>query len=150
MFFEPLAGQRYVSVTERRTKMDWAYVVRELVDQDYPDAVRITLVLDNLNTHSLGSLYEAFEPAEAQRIASRLEIHHTPKHGSWLNMAEIELGVLNRQCLDRRIPDPATLQRYVAAWQTHRHQRQVKADWQFTTADARIKLKRLYPSIQDG
>lgn len=150
MFFEPLAGQRYVRVTERRTKMDWAYAVRELVDQYYPDAVRITLVMDNLNTHSLGSLYEAFEPAEAQRIARRLEIHYTPKHGSWLNMAEIELGVLNRQCLDRRIPDPATLQRYVAAWQTQRNQRQVKVDWQFTSPDARVKLKRLYPSIQDG
>ena len=116
----------------------------------YPQAQSIPLVIDNRNTHSLGSLYEAFEPAEAQRIARRLQIHHTPKHGSWLNMAEIELGVLNRQCLDRRIPDPATLQRYVAAWQTQRNQRHVKADWQFTTADARIKLKRLYPSIQDG
>jgi DDE superfamily endonuclease len=105
--------------------------------------------MENLNTHSPGSLYEAFDPAQAKRIADRLEIHYTPKHGSWLNMAEIELGVLNRQCLDRRVPDPATLQRSVATWQTKRNQRQVKVDWQFTTADARIKLKRLYPSIQD-
>jgi len=150
MFFEPLAGQRYVKVTEQRTKVDWAYAVRDLVDLHYPDAERITLVMDNLNTHSPGSLYEAFEPAEAQRIADRLEIHHTPKHGSWLNMAEIELGVLSRQCLDRRIPDSVALQGYVAAWQTKRNQCQVKVDWQFTTADARIKLKQLYPSIQGG
>lgn len=150
MFFEPLAGERFVKVTEHRTKVDWAYAVRDLVDQHYPDAERITLVMDNLNTHSPGSLYEAFDPAEAQRIADRLEIHYTPKHGSWLNMAEIEFGVLSRQCLDRRIPDSAALQSCVAAWQTKRNQRQVKVDWQFTSADARIKLKRLYPSIQDG
>lgn len=149
MFFEPLAGQRVVTVTERRTKVDWARAVRDLVDQHYPQAERITLVMDNLNTHSLGSLYEAFAPAEAQRLANRLDIHPTPKHGSWLNMAEIELGILSRQCLDRRIPDPLTLKRLVAAWQTKRNQRQVKVDWQFTTADARIKLKRLYPSIHD-
>ena len=149
MFFEPLAGQRFVKVTEHRTKVDWAYAVRDLVDLHYPLAECITLVMDNLNTHSLGSLYEAFAPAEAQRIAARLEIHFTPKHGSWLNMAEIELGILSRQCLDRRIPDPTTLQRAVAAWQSKRNQRQVKVDWQFTTADARVKLKRLYPSIHD-
>jgi hypothetical protein len=149
MFFEPLAGLRFVKPTERRTKMDWAEAVRDLVDRHYPQAERITLVMDNLNTHSLGSLYEAFAPAEAQRIARRLDIHHTPKHGSWLNMAEIELGILNRQCLDRRIPDTPTLHRLVALWQTSRNQQQVKADWQFTTADARVKLKRLYPSIHD-
>lgn len=149
MFFEPLAGQRFVKVTERRTKVDWANAVRDLVDLYYPEAEQITLMMDNLNTHSLGSLYEAFEPTEAKRIADRLDIHHTPKHGSWLNMAEIELGVLSRQCLDRRIPDPMTLKRSVAAWQAKRNQRRVKADWQFTTADARIKLRRLYPSLQD-
>jgi DDE superfamily endonuclease len=149
MFFEPLAGQRFVKVTEHRTKVDWAHAVRDLVDLHYPQAACITLVMDNLNTHSLGSLYEAFEPAEAQRLAARLEIHYTPKHASWLNMAEIEFGVLSRQCLDRRIPDPDTLRRSVAAWQTKRNQRHVKVDWQFTTADARIKLKRLYPSIHD-
>lgn len=150
LFFEPLAGQRFVKVTERRTKVDWAQAVRDLVDLFYPQADRITLVMDNLNTHSPGSLYEAFEPAEAKRIADRLEIHRTPKHGSWLNMAEIEFGILSRQCLDRRIPDSLTLKRSVAAWQTTRNARRVKADWQFTTADARIKLKRLYPSIHDS
>jgi DDE superfamily endonuclease len=149
MFFEPLAGKRVVKLTERRTKVDWAYAVRDLVDGYYPDAACITLVMDNLNTHSRGSLYQAFEPAEAKRMADRLEIHHTPKHGSWLNMAEIELSVLSRQCPDRRIPDPLTLQRSVTAWQTKRNQGRVKVDWQFTTQEARIKLKRLYPSIQD-
>src|SRR5260370_32160886 len=113
MFFEPLAGQRFVQVTDHRTKIDWAYAVRDLVDIHYPEAELITLVMDNLNTHSLGSLYEAFEPAEAKRIADRLDVHHTPKHGSWLNIAEIELGILSRQCLDRRIPDPPLLTRYV-------------------------------------
>jgi hypothetical protein len=150
MFFEPLAGQRVIKVTDRRTKVDWAYAVRDLVDIHYPNAETITLVMDNLNTHSFGSLYEAFEPAEAHRIADRLEIHYTPKHGSWLNMAETELSVLARQCLDRRIPEPILLKRYVTTWQTRRNQAQVKVDWQFTTADARIKLKRLYPSIQAG
>ena len=150
MFFEPLAGQRFVQVTEHRTKIDWAYAVRELVDLHYPDADRVTLVMDNLNTHSPGSLYEAFEPAEAKRIADRLEIHHTPKHGSWLNMAELELGILARQCLDRRIPDSATLSRCVSLWQSNRNQAQVSVDWRFTSADARIKLKRLYPSIHES
>jgi len=150
MFFEPLVGRRFIQVTEHRTKVDWAYAVRELVDVHYPEAETITLVMDNLNTHSLGALYEAFEPAEAKRIADRLEIHYTPKHGSWLNMAEIELSVLARQCLDRRIPDAALLKCSVAAWQTRRNQAQVKVDWRFTTADARIKLKRLYPSIQSS
>jgi hypothetical protein len=150
MFFEPLAGQRFVKVTDRRTRVDWAYAVRDLVDVYYPDAETITLVMDNLNTHSLGSLYEAFAPDEAKRIADRLDIHHTPKHGSWLNMAEIELSVLSGQCLDRRIPDQDTLTRCVALWQANRNQAQVTVDWRFTTADARIKLKRLYPSIQES
>ena len=147
IFFEPLAGQRFVKVTDHRTKIDWAYAVRELVDVWYPDAPLITLVMDNLNTHSLGSLYEAFAPSEAKRIADRLEVHHTPKHGSWLNMAELELGILARQCLDRRIPDPSTLKQGIALWQTNRNQAQLTVDWQFTSADARIKLKYLYPSI---
>jgi hypothetical protein len=150
MFFEPLVGRRFVKVTARRTKVDWAHAVRDLVDVYYPEVETITLVMDNLNTHSLGSLYEAFEPAEAKRIADRLEIHHTPKHGSWLNMAEIELGVLSKQCLDRRIPDQPTLTRCVALWQLERNTSHITVDWRFTTADARIKLKRLYPSIHDG
>lgn len=150
MFFEPLVGQRFVRVTDHRTKIDWASAVRDLVDIHYPDAELITLVMDNLNTHSLGSLYEAFEPAEAKRIADRLDIHHSPKHGSWLNMAEIELGVLSGQCLDRRIPDQPTLKRCVSLWQSNRNQARVTVDWRFTTADARIKLKRLYPSIHES
>lgn len=149
MFFEPLAGQRFVTVTDRRTKIDWANAVRDLVDLHYPQAERITLVMDNLNTHSPGSLYEAFQPAEAKRIADRLDIHYTPKHGSWLNMAEIELGVLSGQCLNRRIPDQATLRRCVALWQSKRNHSQVTVKWRFTTADARVKLKRLYPSFHD-
>ena len=150
MFFEPLAGQRVVTVTDRRTKLDWAYAVRELLDGVYPDAETVTLVMDNLNTHSLGSLYEAFEPAEAKRLADRLEVHHTPKHGSWLNMAEIELGVLARQCLDRRIPDQVTLKHAVSLWQLRRNHAHSTVNWRFTTADARIKLKRLYPSIHES
>ena len=137
-----------MEVSDRRTKEDWALVVRQLVDVDYPDKDRIVLVLDNLNTHHPASLYQAFKPAEARRIAERLEIHHTPKHGSWLNMAEIELGVLSRQCLARRIPDQGVLQREVGAWQDQRNQDRIQVDWRFTTADARIKLKSLYPSIQ--
>jgi hypothetical protein len=148
MVFEPLAGQRHVKVTDRRTAVDYAYVIRDLVDVYYPKAEKIVLVQDNLNTHAPASLYEAFEPAEARRILERLEIHYTPKHASWLNMAETELSVLGRQCLGRRIPDQPTLTREVAAWETKRNTALVKVDWQFTTADARIKLKRLYPSIQ--
>ena len=148
MLFAPLEGWRRVEVTDRRTRADWARVVKRLVDQDYPDRERIVLVMDNLNTHHPASLYEAFEPAEARRIAERLEIHYTPKHGSWLNMAEIEIGVLDRQCLDRRIPDQSVLRREVAAWQQQRNQDAIRVDWRFTTADARIKLKSLYPSIQ--
>ena len=149
MLFPPLEGWRQVEVTDRRTKVDWARVIRKLVDEDYPDKGRIVLVMDNLNTHHPASLYDAFEPAEARRIAERLEIHYTPKHGNWLNMAEIELGVLARQCLDRRIPDQAALRRESKAWQDRRNQDTIKVDWRFTTADARIKLKSLYPSIQN-
>ena len=150
MGFEPLTGQRQVKVTERRTAVDFAHVIQELVDVQYPQAEKIVLVLDNLNTHTPASLYEAFAPAEARRLMERLEIHHTPKHGSWLNMAEIELSVLARQCLDRRIPDPTTLAQEVAAWERQRNAAQCRVDWRFTTPDARIKLKRLYPSIQLG
>lgn len=145
---EPMVGQRYVTVTERRTAVDFAEVIRELVDRRYPDAAKVVLVMDNLNTHKPASLYEAFEPAEARRLAERLEIHYTPKHGSWLNVAEIELGILNRQCLDRRIGTIDELKQEVRAWQRSRNNACGTVDWQFTTADARIKLKRLYPSFK--
>ena len=148
MLFAPLEGWRRAEVTDRRTKSDWARAVKQLVDEDYADKDRIVLVMDNLNTHRPASLYEAFEPAEARRIAERLEIHYTPKHGSWLNMAEIEIGVMVRQCLDRRIPDQSVLQREVGAWQHQRNQNAIRVDWRFTTEDARIKLKSLYPSNQ--
>lgn len=148
MQFEPLVGRRHVKVTERRTKIDFAHVVRELVDDHYADTDTIVLVMDNLNTHKTGSLYEAFQPAEARRLIERLEIHYTPKHGSWLDMAETELSILTRQCLDRRIPDRKTLIREVAAWEAARNDAECKIDWQFTTEDARIKLKKLYPSIE--
>jgi transposase len=148
MAFEPLAGRRVVGVTDRRTAVDFARFLRRLLDEVYPEADRVVLVTDNLNTHGPGSLYEAFEPAEARRLAERLEWHYTPKHGSWLNMAEIELSVLARQCLDRRIPDRAGLAREVATWAAERNAAGVKADWQFTTADARTRLKKLYPTVQ--
>ena len=148
MLFAPLEGWRRVEVTERRTRTDWARVVRKLVDEDYPDKERIVLVMDNLNTHHPASLYQAFELAEARRIAERLEIHYTPKHGSWLNMAEIELGVLARQCLDRRIPGQVVLEQETKAWQNQRNRDSIRVDWRFTTKDARIKLKSLYPSLQ--
>jgi DDE superfamily endonuclease len=148
MVTEPLVGQRYVTVTERRTAVDFAEVIRDLVDRRYPDAEKIVLVMDNLNTHKPASLYEAFEPAEARRLAERLEIHYTPKHGSWLDIAEIELGILNRQCLDRRIGTVDELKQEVRAWQRSRNNACGTVDWQFTTADARIKLKRLYPSFR--
>ena len=148
MMFEPLIGKRHVKVTRRRTKIDWAYCVREMVDQIYPDAEQIVLVMDNLNTHNKSSLYEAFEPAEAKRIADKLEIHYTPKHGSWLDMAEIELGILARQCLSRRIDNMEQLKDEVAAWQVIRNTAEAKVNWRFTTKDARIKLKKLYPSIE--
>lgn len=148
MFFEPLQGWRHLKVTQRRTRQDWAWAMKDLVDVCYPDAKRIIVVLDNLNTHSGASLYETFEPAEARRIWERLELHYTPKHGSWLNMAEIELSVFARQCLNRRIPDQDILHREVAALETERNRAASTVDWRFTTADARIKLKRLYPVIQ--
>ena len=150
MLFAPLEGWRRVEVTDRRTKADWARVVKQLVDEDYPHKDRIVLVRDNLNPHHPSSLYEEFEPAEARRIAERLEIHYTPKHGSWLDMAEIEIGVMVRQCLDRRIPDQSVLRREVgaSAWQQQRNRDTVRVDWRFTTSDARIKLKSPYPSIQ--
>ena len=148
MMFEPLAGRRQVTITERRTRRDWAACVRELLDEMYPQAQRVVLVMDNLNTHTPASLYQAFPPAEAKRIADRLEIHYTPKHGSWLNMAEIELSILDRQCLARRIADMDELKREVAAWQTNRNASAAKVDWQFTTSEARTKLKKLYPSLE--
>jgi hypothetical protein len=145
---EPLRGWRQVQLSDQRTRRDFAQCVKDLVDDHYPDAERIVLVLDQLNTHSPASLYEAFPPTEAKRLADRLEIHYTPKHGSWLNMAEIELSVLQRQCLDRRLGDRAMLEREVAAWVTARNGATARIDWRFTTEDARIKLKRLYPVIQ--
>lgn len=148
MRFEPLGGRRRVKVTDQRTKIDFAYVIREMVDKDYPDAEVIVLVMDNLNTHKPASLYEAFEPAEARRLIEKLEIHYTPKHGSWLNMAETELSIVTKQCLDRRIPDIVTLRREINAWERQRNKAKSKINWQFTTHDARIKLRKLYPSIQ--
>jgi len=147
MAFEPLAGQRITKVTDQRTKIDWAHFIQELVDQHYPHAEKIRLVIDNLNTHTKTSLYEAFAPAEAKRIADKLEIHYTPKHGSWLNMAELELSHLRRQCLGGRIAAKAPLIKKVQAWNLQRNERHAKAHWQFTTEDARVKLRRLYPII---
>ena len=149
MMFEPLAGQRDVKVTERRTKTDYAACLRHLSDERYPDAEIIVLVQDNLNTHSPASLYEAFAPAEAQRLAARFEWHYTPKHGSWLDMAEIELGILSRQCLSQRIDNIEKLCEETAAWEKDRDTAQVKVNWQFTTANARAKLKSLYPSMEE-
>jgi transposase len=149
MIFEPLAGKRRVKVTDRRTALDFAEVIRELVDS-YPKTDKIVLVMDNLNTHKMASLYEAFAPDEARRLIERLEVHYTPKHGSWLNMAETELSVMTKQCLRRRIPDKPTLVSEVAAWESPRNTGRCRIDWRFTTANARIKLKRLYPSIQVG
>lgn len=145
---EPLRGWRKVRVTERRTAVDFAEQLRQLVDEDYPNVERIVLVTDNLNTHTLACLYERFTPQEAQRIARKLEWHYTPEHGSWLNVAEIELSVLGRQCLNRRIADAETLEREAAAWAQTRNAAQAVIDWQFTTVDARIKLKHLYPVIK--
>jgi len=147
LFVEPQTGRRHVHVTEQRTKLDFAYEMQWLVDQGYPEATVIRVVLDNLNTHKPASLYEAFPPAEARRIARKLEFHYTPKHGSWLNMAEIELGVLQPQCLDRRIPDEETLKHEIAAWEKQRNAEQATIDWRFSVTDAREKLKRLYPSL---
>jgi hypothetical protein len=147
MLCEPLAGWREVLVSDHRGMVDFAHVIKHLVDDVYPNAEQIPLVMDNLNTHSPGSLYEAFEPAEAKRLADKLEIHYTPKHGSWLNMAEIELSVLNGQCLDRRMADEFTLKTEVGAWNRDRNTAATTIDWRFTTADARIKLKHLYPAM---
>jgi hypothetical protein len=148
MFTEPLGSWRKVSVRQTKTMIDWAQEIQLLLDVNYPDAQKIILVCDNLNTHKVASLYETFEPREARRLVERLEMHYTPKHGSWLNVAEIELSVLTKQCLDRRIPDMATLQQEAKAWYRKRNANQKAVDWQFTTDDARIKLKKLYPQIQ--
>jgi hypothetical protein len=147
MFFEPLVGWRHVEVTDRRTQIDYAQQMKYLVDDRHPQAKKIRIVQDNLNTHIKASLYKAFLPEEAKRIANKLEFHYTPKHGSWLNMAEIELSVLAKQCLDRRISSQDVLAEEVAAWEKRRNDLKAKIDWQFTTEDARIKLKRLYPTI---
>jgi len=144
---EPLAGRRHVEVTERRTMLDWAKNIRDMLDIRYPKAKKVVLVMDNLNTHTIASLYEAFPPEEALRLANRLEIHHTPKHGSWLNIAEIELSALKRQCLSERIPDINLMRRKIRVWNNTRNSKQTKVDWQFTTENARIKLKRLYPKL---
>jgi hypothetical protein len=147
MMFAPLEGWRHVEVTDRHTAVDFAHMLRDLSDTHFPGAKKIVLMEDNLSTHKPASLYEAFPAAEARRLVERFEWHYTPKHGSWLNMAESELSVLSGQCLDRRIPDKQTLTEEVAAWERARNKKHVKADWQFTTADARIKLKRLYPTL---
>jgi len=148
IFTEPLAGWRYVEALERRTKKDWAHCVKWVLDNQYPDAEKVVVVMDNLNTHNISSLYEAFTPEEAFRLAQRLEIHYTPKHGSWLNIAEIELSALAAQCLGtRRIPSVEALNRELSAWESQRNANQKGVDWHFTTADARIKLKRLYPVV---
>ena len=147
MAVEPLGGKRFVEVTERRTRVDWAHFVRNLVDVHYPRAKKIRLVEDNLNIHSLASLYEAFPPAEARRIAEKLELHFTPKHGSWLNIAEIELGAYKRQCVAGRIDSVDRMREMTRAWNENRNTRQCKVDWQFTVDKARIKLKRLYPNL---
>ena len=147
MIFAPLAGWRHVKVTDRRTSVDFAQCLKEVVDGHFPEADKIVLVSDNLNTHKPAALYEAFAPEEARRISEKLEWHYTPKHGSWLDMAEIELSVLQRQCLDRRLPDQETVKHEVAAWERERNQHAAKANWRLTTEEARIKLKKLYPSF---
>ena len=144
---EPLAGRRHVEVTERRTRQDWARFIKTMLDERYPKAHKVRLVMDNLHTHDLASLYETFPPAEARRLAERLEIHYTPKHGSWLNIAEIELSALNGQCLRRRIPSAQAMRREITAWQSDRNNRGAPVNWRFTTTNARIKLIRLYPKL---
>ena len=148
IFTEPLAGWRHTSVRERRTRIDWANEIKELLDVHYPDASKIRLVMDNLNTHSISSLYQAFDPETARRLAKRLENHYTPKHGSWLNIAEIELSTMTRQCLGRRIPSIEELGLELLEWESARNKNQKGIDWQFTTDDARIKLRRLYPQFK--
>jgi DDE superfamily endonuclease len=147
--FEPLAGWRQVEVTEQRTRRDWAHFIKGLLDEQYPDCEQVVLVMDNLNTHSGASLYEAFAPQEALRLLRRLEIHYTPKHGSWLNMAEGEFSILQNQCLDCRIGTSEFLKQEIATWQADRNQEAIGADWKFTTEDARVKLRKLYPSFQE-
>jgi len=148
MLCEPLAGKRHIEITDQRRRIEWAEVMRIVSDELYPDAEKIVVVLDNLNTHVLAAFYLAFEPQEARRLVERFELHYTPKHGSWLNMAEIELSALTRQCLDRRIPDKDTMIREVKAWEDQRNSEVIKVHWQFSTADARTKLKSLYPKFQ--
>lgn len=145
--FEPFQSRRHVQVTDQRTAVDWAHFMKAIAEEHYPNAEKIITVMDNLNTHGPGSFYEAFAPDEAKRLAARFEFHYTPKHGSWLNMAEIELSALSRMCLDRRIPDKDMLTREVAAWESERNAKSVTVEWRFTTTDARIKLKKLYPVI---
>ncbi len=147
MMFEPLSGRRYVKVTDRRARVDFGHCVRDLIDVHYPNATKIVLVMDNLNTHSIGSLYETFPPVEARRLARKLEIHYTPKHGSWLNMAEIELSVLSRQCCSGRIADQKLLAKRISQWETNRNTARTTVKWQFTTPKARTKLKQLYPEM---
>ena len=149
MLSEPLVGARRVTVSEQRARVDWAHRIKDLVDVEYPEADTLVLVMDQLNTHHPASLYAAFPPAEAKRLADALDIHYTPKHGSWLNMAEMELSILSRQCLERRIPDQASLRAEVQAWQARRNRCTRPVDWRFATEDARIKLKRLYPSFNE-
>ena len=144
---EPLGGRRHIEITQRRTRQDWAKFIKGMLDERYPLATKVRLVMDNLNTHNTASLYEAFPPEEARRLAERLEIHYTPKHGSWLNIAEIELSVLNTQCLNRRIPDIDSLRKAAVAWETERNHRSRKTNWHFMTDQARIKLKHLYPKF---
>lgn len=146
MLSAPLEGWRHVKVTDHHTKKDWAQVIKELVDEHFPEKRKIVLVMDNLNTHKLSSLYTAFKPEEARRIVDRLEIHYTPKHRSWLDIAEIEIGIMARQCLDRRIPDQESLKREIKAWQKMRNQEGICVNWRFTTQDARVKLRSLYPT----
>lgn len=148
MLFEPLAGKRHIEIRDQRRRLEWAEVMRIVSDELYPEAEKIVVVLDNLNTHVPSAFYLAFEPQEARRLVERFDLHYTPKHGSWLNMAEIELSALVRQCLDRRIPDKASLSKEVKAWEDERNSEVVKVHWQFTTADARIKLRSLYPKFQ--
>lgn len=147
VFVEPLAGKRRIEVTATRKSVDWAQQVKTVLDVDYPNAEKVVLVMDNLNTHCVASLYATFPPQEAKRLADRLEIHYTPKHGSWLNIAEIELSALSKQCLNRRIPDMQTMRKEVSAWANERNQKQKVINWQFTTGDARVKLKHLYPNL---
>lgn len=147
MIFEPLQGKRHIKVTDRRTKMDWAECMKCIVDELYPEALKVTVIMDNLNTHTPASLYVRFDPETAKRIADRLDVQYTPKHGSWLNMAEIEFSALSRQCLNRRIPTQEKLIQEICAWETARNSSGVKCDWQFTTTDARIKLRKLYPTV---